>query len=172
MALRLFLLSIIIVSFFLTDIVVKDVAKNDSKEALPKVSFINSTMYELNNHQVEKIVKSKQAIQYESKDELKDAVLILRGAKNTTDTISGKYMKRENNAYEFRKNIVFTRGEDMQLKTESLNYNDTTGIVSNNDYFVFNFQKSLFSGKKLYISKNDFAISGQQAHFVLNEKDL
>ncbi|MBI3873664.1 MAG: hypothetical protein HY307_01390 [Arcobacter sp.] len=172
MALKFFLFAILLTSLFLTNITVNDKIKIDSDENLPKISFINSTLYELNKEQVNKIVKAKKAIKYENKDELEDATLVLRGSKNTTDTISGKYMKKENDIYDFKGDVVFNKGGDTELKTQSLSYNDLIGIATNNVDFVFNYKHSLFSGNTLYVNKNDVAISGKHAHFVINEKDL
>lgn len=172
MALVIFLFSIILTSFFLTDITIQKVNNTQSKENLPKIVFVDSTLYELNQQKVDKIIKAKEAIQYENKDELKNATLILRGPSDTTDIISGEYMKRENNIYQFNKNVVLKKGNDMELKTQSITYDDKTKIASNQSDFVFNYKSSAFIGNTLYVNKNDFAISGHQAHFVINEKDI
>lgn len=172
MGLNFLFICIICASFLLTkNDAIKEIQVEDNED-LPKIFFLNSTLYELNQREVDKIVKAKETFIYEKKEELNDAILVLRGSSSKTNTISGKHMKKDGDIFSFKGGVVFQKGDDLELKTQSLTYNDTTGIVSNNVDFVFNYKNSLFSGNTLYINKNDYAISGQKAHFVLNEKDL
>lgn len=172
MALKIFIFFIILTPFLLTNTNVVDENKIKSDLLVPKVSFFNSVMYDISTAYVEKIVNAKKAFRYENKDELYDVTVILRNANNNSDTISAKYMKKENEIYDFRRDVILKRDGDLELKTDAIQYNVKSGIASNNVDFVFAYKNSLYSGKNLYLSKNDYAISGDNVHFRINKRDL
>ncbi|MDD2697856.1 MAG: LPS export ABC transporter periplasmic protein LptC [Arcobacteraceae bacterium] len=146
--------------------------KIKSNEEKPQVTFINSIMYDINTKFVDKILTSKETYRYENKDQLKDAIVVLRNANNNSDTISAKYIKRENEIYDFQKDVVISRDKDFRLTTDSLQYDMKSGVASNSVPFLFRYKNSIFSGTNLSLSRNNYAISGDSAHFRINTKDL
>jgi hypothetical protein len=172
MALKFFIFCILLTPFLLVNNGVVENISVASRKDVPAISFINSIMYEINTNNVDKIVHSREANKYENKEELYNAVLLLRNANNNSDTIQAEYMKKENEIYSFQKNVVFKRDVDLELKTDSIRYDITTGIATNQVDFFFKYKNSFFSGKNLYLSRNDYAISGDNAHFIINKKDL
>jgi hypothetical protein len=172
MALKFFIFCIILSPFLLTDHNIVDKIKIKSDILVAKVSFVNSVLYDINTNNVDKIVDAKEAYIYEKKDELYDVRVILRNANNNSDTISAKYMKKENELYNFQNNVILKRDKDLELKTESLQYDIKNGIATNNVDFILRYRNSIFGGKNLYLSKNDYMLSGDNVHFRINSKDL
>jgi len=173
MALKFFIFCIIFSPFLLTDNNnVVDEIKTKSDILVAKVSFLNSVLYDINTKNVDKIVDAKEAYIYEKKDALYDVRVILRNANNNSDTISAKYMKKENELYNFQNNVILKRDKDLELKTESLQYDIKNGIATNDVDFILRYRNSFFSGKNLYLSKNDYVINGDNVHFRINSKDL
>ncbi len=172
MALKLFIFLIILTPFLLTDINVVESIKIKSDVVAPKVSFLNSKMYEINTKNVDKTMSSSEAYIYQDKDELFGTSLALRNANNNSDTISAAYMKRENGIYNFQTDVVLIRDGELELKTDAVQYDLKTGIATNNVNFEFTYKNSHFSGKNLYLNRNEYAISGDSAHIIISEKDL
>jgi len=172
MALKFFIFLIILTPFLLIDKNLVDEVKTKSDLLIPKVSFINSVMYDINTENVNKMLNAKKVDIYDNKDELYDTTLILRNANNNSDTISGKYMKKENEIYDFQGDIILRRDGDLELKTEALQYDIKNGIARNSVDFIFTYKNSSFSGKNLYLNRNEYAISGDNTHFRINERDL
>ncbi len=172
MALKIFIFFIIFIPFLLINTNVVDDIKIKSDKLLPKVSFINAVMYDINTENVDKMLNGREVYIYENKDELHNAAIVLRNANNNSDTISGKYMKKENDIYTFEGDVVLKRGDDLELKTDALQYDIKTRIATNKVDFIFTYKNSIFSGKNLYLNRNDYAISGDNAHFKINKRDL
>lgn len=172
MALKLFIFFIILTPLLLINTNVINNIKAKSNTLVPKVSFFDAVMYDINVENVDKVVNAKEVYKYENKDELYNAALVLRNANNNSDTISGKYMKKENEIYSFQGDVILRRDGDLELKTENIQYNIKNGIATNNVDFIFTYKNSIFSGKNLYLNRNDYAISGDNAHFKINTKDI
>ncbi|MDX9743486.1 MAG: hypothetical protein RBT59_06675 [Arcobacteraceae bacterium] len=172
MALKFFIFCIILSPFLLVNNSVVEHTPIALNKEVPNITFINSVMYDINTNNVDKRVYSREANRYENKEELYNADLLLRNANNNSDTIKAEYMKKENNIYYFQKNVVFKRDVDLELKTDSIQYDITSGIATNQVDFFFKYKNSFFSGKNLYLSRNDYAISGDNAHFIINKEDL
>ncbi len=172
MALKIFIFIIICTPFLLINTNVVDDIKTKSDSLLPKISFINTVMYDINIKNVDKMVNAREVYIYDNKDELYNSAIVLRNANNNFDTISGKYMKKENGIYNFQGDVVLKRDGDLELKTNALQYNIKTAIATNKDDFIFTYKNSIFSGRNLYLNRNDYAISGDNAHFKINTKDI
>jgi len=172
MALKIFIFCIILVPFLLINTNVVDDIKIKSDKLVPKVSFVNAVMYDINIDNVDKMLNAREVYIYENKDELYDSTIVLRNANNNSDTIRGKYMKKENEIYNFQGDVVLKRDGELELKTDALQYDIKTAIASNKADFVFTYKNSIFSGKNLYLNRNDYAISGDNAHFKINKRDL
>ena len=172
MALKLFIFSIIFVSFFLTNLSVVEDIKVQLESNLPKISFFNSTMYEIDTEKVNKMMQAEKFLQYEDREELYFANLTLLNANNNFDTIIAQYIQKKDDFYIFRNNVILKRENEIELKTDTLNYDDTLGLATNQSDFTFRYKNSFFSGSHLYLNRNDMAIQGNNVHFVIKRKDL
>lgn len=172
MALKIFIFCLILTPLLLVDNdITKQIVKETSKD-LAQVSFINATLSELNNINVAKVVQADTVNKYENKEEFENAFFKLRNANNNFDTIKAKYIKHNDGIYQFHNDVVLIRDNDLELQTDELIYNMKDGIASNKVAFIFKYKNSLFSGENLYLNRNDYAISGDNAHFKINNKDL
>ncbi len=172
MALKFFIFCLILTPFLLVDNdMVKEIVK-ESIEEVAQVSFTNATLSELNTLNVDKIIQADKVNKYENKEELENAFFRVRNANNNSDTIKARYLKHENEIYLFRNDVVLKRDNDLELKTDELIYNIKDGIATNHAPFTFKYKNSIFSGENLYLSRNDYAISGDRVHFRINKKDF
>lgn len=172
MALKFFIFLLIVSPFLLVDKSVILQKVEQSKDEVPQISFVNATLFEIDDQKVDKMLVVGEYKKYESKDGMSDAFLRVRNANHNSDTILAQKLIRENDLYSFEENVIFKRDEDIELTTNQLLYNAKEKIASNQASFVFKYKNSRFSGKNLYLSQNDYAISGSNVHFQINKKDL
>lgn len=146
----LFLVVIFIAVFLIID--KERMVTKTSEIEKPKVSFYDSTMYDISQSGVSQIIKSKQANIYEKSEELNDATIITKSKENSYDTniLSGDSMiKKDDDVYlEGSVNLQMSNGTN--LKTEKLHYNTQTQIAKNNVYFIATRKTDTFEGTSLY----------------------
>jgi hypothetical protein len=172
MALKLFLLILILLPALFIEKDDDEALKMEINKELPKIIFLNAMMQDINEKSIDKIVNAKEVRKYEYKDEIYDGELIWRNTNNNFDTIKAGYVKKERDMYLFQKHVFLKRGLDLELSTNEILYNQITDILSNNDDFVMKYKNSVFTGRNLYMNRNDQVISGDNAHFKINKKDF
>ena len=172
MALKIFLFGVIVVSFFLTNIAVVEEIKEESQNNLPKISFSNATLYEIDQFGLTTIVNGKKFFSYEKYDELHNGVVTIHSKDGQIDTINAGIIRKKGKQYEFEKDVLFVRSDGMRLTTQALSYDRENELATNQVPFLFSYNKSSWSGTHLLIDKKNKAVSGENAHFVINEKDI
>jgi LPS export ABC transporter protein LptC len=125
-----------------------------TKEKKPRVSFVDSTMYEISETRVNQIVKSKQADIYKNKEELTDATIIAKVNENNYDTniASSQNMLKIGDKIVLNNNVNLQLSNGVNIKTEQLYYNLKTQIAHNKVPFVVTRGSDTFIGNSLFIN--------------------
>ena len=145
-------------------------------EERPTVSFYDYIMYDITKDKVEQIVQSKEAYIYKKREELVDGVIITRSnntEQNATNTnlLSGNnIIKMGNNIY-IDGNVHLQLSNDINIKTEQLEYNLKTKIAKNNVKFVMSQNNNTFKGKELFLDGTNNHIIAKQTNIKIKVFD-
>lgn len=133
----------------------------------PKVSFFDSTMYEITEQNVKQIVKSKQADIYDNKEELVDATIVMKSDKNSYDTniISSNSMIKIGDNVFFKDKVNLQLSDGTNIKTEQLDYNIKTKIAENTVPFTAVRDNDTFKGDNLFLDSVSEEIKAKKAKF-------
>lgn len=168
----LFLVIIFIALFLIVD--KEQLVKKVKNIEKPKVSFYDSTMYDITQKSVTQIVKSKQADVYDKREELYNATIITKANENSYDTniLSGNSMIKKNTDIYLRGSVNLQTPNGTNLQTEELDYNTQTQIAKNNIYFIATRNADTFEGTNLYLDSLKEEITAKTTKFrmkVTNE---
>ncbi len=173
MAIRLFIFSLLILTSILLTITIIMKQQTITKDTIekPTITFINSTIYEINTKNVSKIIQSQKALHYKTKDELYNATVILRSnnkdQNNSTDTIIGKYMLQKQDQLTFKGDVIFNRNNELVLNTQYLTYNIKTQIGKNYHKFKLDYLNNTLTGNILYFDGINDIIRANNAKFKI-----
>jgi len=119
----------------------------------PKVSFLDSVMYEITEKSVEQVVRLRQADIYDDKEKLFDATIIVKANESSyaTNSVSSKYMLKINDQVSLSDRVNLILDDGMNIKTEKLDYNIKTKIAQNDIAFVAKKDNSTFYGNNLFL---------------------
>ncbi len=176
MAIRLFIFLLLIISSIvltITTIIKKQTTTQNIIEK-PIITFINSTLYDMNTKEVLQIIQSKKALHYKTKDELEDATIILRSTNNKnkiTDTITGQSILKKKNQLTFQGDVIFNRNNEIILNTPFLHYNIKTQIAKNQHKFKLDYLDSILVGNMLYFDGINDIIKADYIKFKLQMKE-
>lgn len=133
----------------------------------PKVSFFDSTMYEITEKNINQIVKSEKADIYDKKEELFDATVIVRSNKNTNDTniVSSNSMIKKDNLLFLQDSVNLQLSDGTNIKTEQLDYNLETKIATNKVPFVAIQETNSFLGDNLFLNSVSEHLKAKNAKF-------
>ena len=161
-----FLILIISISLFVFTVSF-DEKKEQSSAVVPFVTFVNSTMYDINEKQVTQIIQSKKAFNYKNKDELYDATIVLRtqqedSIESLTDTVNAKYIEVTKDLFKFRGDVRYNRGSSTTLNSDKLDYDRIKRQLTGNQDFIAYHDGNKLEGKKLSIKKDRTIFKGSK----------
>lgn len=172
MVIKSFIYTLLLISTLIYFIPVSDTKNEENKKEIPIVSFNNSTMYTLNEQTVTKIVNSKKASRFETKDIMYEGNFILKAndkkVKNATDYVSADIIIKENEEFTFINNVKFRRDNFITLNTQELFYNDTTKIAKNTMPFNGTYYNHKVNGTSLYLDMNKEIMKSKNSHFEID----
>jgi len=171
MAINIFLTAIIVLAFFLTNMKVEEKIQKREYVNIPLVVFEDSTMYDINEKEISKIVQSRQALNYKDRDELYDATIIVRNDKNSSDNINAEYILKQNNIYKLYQSVSISQGDTSILTSDYIEYDSIKKIAKNNVGFILSYNDSQLSGNNLYFDSVNKIIKAKDTHFKLKVKD-
>ncbi len=174
MVIKSFIYSLLIISILIYFIPISDIQEKKNKEEIPIVSFNNSTMYTLNEQTVTKIVNSKKASRFETKDIMYEGNFILKAndkkVKDATDYISADTIIKQEDNFTFLNNVKFRRDDFLTLNTNELFYNDKTKIATNNVVFNGTYYNHKLKGTNLYLDMKNEIMKSKDSHFEIETK--
>jgi len=161
MGIKAFIFSLLVlsISLFIVTIILTPAQIKKSQD-LPKVTFINSTIYEINTKEVTQIVKSKRAYHYETKEELYDATIILKSkdAKDqenlVTNTISANLIQITDSMVKFRGDVNYNKSTGTTLESEALDYDRITKHLTGDQKFIAFHDGNKLKGNSLSMQEN------------------
>jgi hypothetical protein len=143
------------------------VITNLKNEEKPKVSFFDSTMYEITNNGINQVVTSKIANMYNKKEELYEATIVTKANENSyaTNIISGGKIVKKGDEISLNGSVNLVLSDKTNIKTEQLDYNTQTKIATNTVDFVAIRENDRFSGNTLFLDTINEQIEAKKANF-------
>jgi len=167
MGISKFMILLIIFTLVFLFIEKEQTVPKEKEEAKPKVSFFDSTMYEITEQNVKQIVKSKQADIYDKTEKLIDATIVAKSDKNSYDTniVSANSMIKVGDNVYLNDTVNLDLADGTNIKTEQLDYNLETKIAQNNVPFTAIRGTDTFKGNNLFLDSISEYITAKQAKF-------
>jgi len=172
MGINLFVLILIVVSIFITNINQEVKIKKIKHENIPLVTFNDSTFYLIDDKEVKQKVKSSQIKSYKNKDELYDATILIKNEYNKTNTISAQYIIKQNDEYQLYQNvnIKINTKDKIILNSDYIKYDLSKNILSNNKEFELRYNNSLILGDNLFYNNKYNIIKAKNIHFKIKKE--
>jgi len=172
MGINLFVLTLIIVSIFITNIDQEVVVKKIEHKNMPLVTFNDSIFYLLNEKEVSKMVKSSQLKNYKNKDELYDATISIKNKYNKSDIISAQYILKTNEVYNLYSNVSVKLNNENQvlLTSDFIKYDKNAGILSNNKPFILRYNNNIILGNDLFYDNKYNIIDAKKVHMNIKKE--
>jgi len=167
MGISKFMVLLIIFTLVFLFIDKEPMVKKEKQEVKPKVSFFDSTMYEITEQNVKQIVKSKQADIYDKTEKLIDATIVAKSDKNSYDTniVSANSMIKVGDNVYLNDTVNLDLADGTNIKTEQLDYNLETKIAQNSVPFTAVRGTDTFKGNNLFLDSTSEYIRAKQAKF-------
>jgi len=128
---------------------------------IPAITFINSTMYEIDTKGVSQILKSKKSFHFTNYDELYDATIIIKSInskKTVTNTVSANKIKLTNDKIEFRGDVRYDKSSNISLYSQSLDYNRVNQQLIGNQKFIAYKDGNKLTGNSILVQKGKTVI--------------
>ena len=170
MAINFFIISIVFISIVLTNINIEYKTIKTKYKNVPLVTFENSTMYDIDDKEIIKIVQARQALNYKKREELYDATIIMRNSNNSSDSISAEYIIKKDTLYQLYQSVNIIQGASTQLTTDYLLYDVKNKIAQNNVDFVLSYNDSELIGDNLYFDAINEIIRANNTYFKIRKK--
>jgi len=172
MGINLFVLTLIIVSIFITNVKQEVKYKKIKYENIPTVTFNDSILYILDEKQVTKMVKSSQVLSFKNRNELYDATISIRNKYNKTNTISAQFILKQKEIYSLYSNvnIKINNKNIMSLDSDFIKYDTNKNILTNNKPFELVYNNSLIVGKNLYYDNVNNVIKADEIHMKIKKE--
>lgn len=168
MAINIFIYSLLIVSIVSLFATVSKKEESLKGVEKPQIVFEKSTLYTLNDKNIERIVNSSSAQRFKDRDLMYDGKIILRTNKNTTDYIESDIIIKRNDDYKFLNNVKYNRENNILLNTDELFYNTKTKIAQNSKPFDGSYFEHKVKGTHLFLDNNKNLIKSKNTHFEID----
>jgi len=172
MGINLFVLTLIIVSIFITNIKQEVKYKKIKYENIPTVTFNDSTLYILDEKQVTQMVKSSQVLSFKNQNELYDATISIKNKYNKTNKISAQFILKQKDIYSLYSNvnIKINNKNKISLNSDFIKYDTKKNILTNNKPFELVYNNSLIVGKNLYYDNVNNVIKADEIHMKIKKE--
>jgi len=172
MGINLFVLTLIIVSIFITNIKQEVKYKKIKYENVPTVTFNDSILYILDEKQVTQMVKSSQVLSFKNRNELYDATILIKNKYNKTNKISAQFILKQKDIYSLYSNvnIKINNKNKMSLDSDFIKYDTKKNILTNNKPFELVYNNSLIVGKNLYYDNINNVIKADEIHMKIKKE--
>jgi hypothetical protein len=170
MAIKIFIISIILIGLGLTQLKVDVEIESKKNQKTPLVTFYDSIMYELDEQNVKRTLQSKQILHFDTRDEIYDGTIVVRTKNGLADSISAEYIQKQENEYKFYQSVFAITNNGERLTSDRLFYNDLTKIITNDTEFILSKDDNILVGNNLYFDTIKEYFKADNTHFIL--KDL
>lgn len=171
MVIRVFvflLLGFAIISYLIP---VENTDKKDGIEEVALLTFSDSTMYTLSTDSMNRIVYSKEAMRYKTKDVMYEGALTLKGKdkenKEITDILYSDVIVKRGEKFKFINNVKYKRDNYMTLNTNELLYNAKTKVATNSLPFDGTYYNNYIKGENIYLDLINYHMKSKKTHFEI-----
>jgi len=174
MVIRVFVLSLLLISILFYFMPIENRKKMDNQEDIALLEFNEATMYTLTTESMNRVVYTKKALRYKTKDMLYSGALTLK-SKNSqnleiTDVLYADLIVRRDNEFKFINNVTYKRGDYITLNTNELIYNADKKIAKNDVAFDGTYYENILNGRNIYLDLNKDKFKANNTHFEINLK--
>ncbi len=173
MGINKFIIALIMITILFLFVKKEQKEQKVTNTVKPTASFYDSTMYEITKENVRQIIKSKKANIFKNKkEELTDATIVLRSEKDhyKTNTISSKYMIKEENKVFFKDSVNLLVSNETNIKTQELYYDLRSKIARNDVAFSITQNNNTFYGENLFFNTVTKDIKAKKIKFRMKVK--
>ncbi len=166
MAIRVFVYSLLVISVLAFFASSEDKQKKLKLKEKPMIVFHDSIMYTLTEKSMTRIVQSKRAERYKTKDLMYDGKIITESKNGLyTDYMSADLIVKRNDDFKFLNNAKYNRENFIELTSDEILYNAKTKIATNSLPFQGRYYEHILNGSHLFFDTNKSILKAQQAHF-------
>lgn len=174
MAIRAFVLILLVLSVTSYFIPVKNIVKKNSEQEIPLLVFNDSTMYTLTTDSMNRIVYAKEVFRFKERDVMHEGALTLKKLDKdnnyVTDVLYSDVIIKRADIYKFFKNVRFRRDNIIALDTDELFYNVKDEVVTNTLPFNGIYNNNLINGENLYLDMKSYYMKSNNTHFEIDMK--
>ncbi|RXK07949.1 hypothetical protein [Halarcobacter bivalviorum] len=174
MAIRAFVLILLVLSVTSYFIPVKNIVKKNSEQEIPLLVFNDSTMYTLTTDSMNRIVYAKEVFRFKERDVMHEGALTLKKLDKdnnyVTDVLYSDVIIKRADIYKFFKNVRFRRDNIIALDTDELFYNIKDEVVTNTLPFNGIYNNNLINGENLYLDMKSYYMKSNNTHFEIDMK--
>lgn len=174
MAIRAFVLILLVLSVTSYFIPVKNIVKKNSEQEIPLLVFNDSTMYTLTTDSMNRIVYAKEVFRFKERDVMHEGALTLKKLDKdnnyVTDVLYSDVIIKRADIYKFFKNVRFRRDNIIALDTDELFYNIKNEVVTNTLPFNGIYNNNLINGENLYLDMKSYYMKSNNTHFEIDMK--
>lgn len=166
MAIRVFVYSLFALSLIAFFASIENKQADIKLEEKPSLVFHDSIMYTLTEQNMTRIVQSKRAERYASKDVMYDGKIITESKNGEyTDYVSADLIVKRKEQFKFVNNAKYNRENFIELTSDEILYNATTRIATNSLPFQGRYYNNILNGSHLYFDSNKSILRAKKAHF-------
>ena len=138
----------------------------------PLVDFKDSIIYEISKDGVAKIIQLDNAYLFNEYQKANNVTILFKKNKDDIDnTLSAKFAKKVGDDIFLKGNVYLQRGDNFNLRTEDLQYNIVSKILTTNKEFVLKIDDNQFKGRGLFLDTKINKVITNDIHFRLRLKD-
>ena len=175
MALKIFVLLMLLLSTAFYFIPIENLRHSQKKDEVPQLIFENATMYTLNNLGVSRIVVGSNVLRYKNRDEMYLANITLKNQNKSKDffleNIKADKIEKRENIFNFIENVEYTRDNFAKINTDFLKYDEIKKIATNSHPFKAIYKTHDYKGTNLYVDGTNDFIKSKNTHFKIDLKE-
>lgn len=172
MAMKLFILTLLILSLGSYFIPVLNITTNTLDKDIPQVIFESPLMYTLNENGINRVVIASHAIKYQNRDEMYNAEITIKNEDETknfkSEKLKANLIVKRADQYTLTDNVKYTRDNFIKLNTNELFYDHIKRIANNTKPFDAIYNNHFVKGDTLYLDVNNDFIKAKNTHFEID----
>jgi len=134
----------------------------------PQIVLTNSSMYSLNEDNMEQIITSKVFSKLDDTEELK--YVKIESRKNS-NILSANLIIKKANKLKLFDNIKYTQDNFISFETSKLNYDLETKIADNKVSFSGIYKNNIINGSEIYLDTKKNIMKAKKVYFKISRKD-
>lgn len=129
-------------------------------------------MYSLNDSMVTKKIIAKQALRYETRDEMYFGDITVNNQdirkEFKSENIKADFIVKKGAIYNLKDNVEYKRDNFIKIDTQEMIYDDLNKIAKNSSPFKAEYYKHKYNGEKLYLETEKNIINSKNTHFEID----